>query len=181
MSTFPSADNAKSAGVRRPLETPKKTLRNSSVDISSEIRHLFDFGSFQLDPHQHQLINGGTPVSVTPKAFDLLVALVRRAGKLVEKTELLSIVWPDVSVEEGNLAVIISQLRKALGDDRGKHEYIETVSKYGYRFVAPVIQRTAQEEEVIASPTEVEPGIPKIDQGQRRGPRLPDFIRSVRA
>ncbi len=144
------------------------------------MRHLFDFGSFHLDPHQHLLINGGTPVSITPKAFDLLLALVQRPGKLVEKAELLSIVWPDVSVEEGNLAVIISQLRKALGDDRGKHEYIETVSKYGYRFVAPVVQRTAQEEEVIASPTEVDPGVPEIDQGSRRGPRLPGFIRSVR-
>jgi TolB-like protein/DNA-binding winged helix-turn-helix (wHTH) protein/tetratricopeptide (TPR) repeat protein len=73
-----------------------------------------------------------------PKAFDLLVVLVERAGHLVEKDELLKAVWAGSFVEEGNLPVTISVLRKALNDDRGMHKYIETVSKRGYRFVADV-------------------------------------------
>ncbi len=89
----------------------------------------------------------GRAVPVTPKAFELLVVLVERSGRLVEKEELLGIVWPGVTVEEGNLAVTVSHLRKALGDDRGKHEYIETISRYGYRFVAPVTELGEMESE----------------------------------
>lgn len=105
------------------------------------INHLYEFGIFQLDPAQRLLRCNGTPVSVTPKAFDLLVVLVEQSGRLLEKDELMGTVWPTVTVEEGNLSVTVSHLRKALGDDRGKHEYIETVSKRGYRFVAPVTER----------------------------------------
>lgn len=102
---------------------------------------------FHLDPHQRLLKAHGKTVAITPKAFELLVLLVQRSGNLVEKPEVLSQVWPDVSVEEGNLTVLISQLRKVLGDDPAKHEYIETVSKYGYRFVAPVCQRITVDED----------------------------------
>ena len=102
---------------------------------------LYEFGPFQLDPPERLLLCDGQPVSLTPKAFDLLLALVDRSGHLVEKEELLKIVWPGAFVEEGNLAVTISQLRKALNDDRGQHRYIETVSKRGYRFVAEVKRR----------------------------------------
>jgi DNA-binding winged helix-turn-helix (wHTH) protein/TolB-like protein/Tfp pilus assembly protein PilF len=75
-----------------------------------------------------------------PKAFELLVVLVERRGHLVEKDELLKAVWRGSFVEEGNVSVAISVLRKALNDDRGLHKYIETVSKRGYRFVADVRQ-----------------------------------------
>ncbi len=71
-----------------------------------------------------------------PRAFDLLVLLVERRGHLIEKDELLKTVWHGSFVEEGNLSVAVSVLRKALNDDRGQHKYIETVSKRGYRFVA---------------------------------------------
>jgi DNA-binding winged helix-turn-helix (wHTH) protein/TolB-like protein/Tfp pilus assembly protein PilF len=102
---------------------------------------LYEFGPFQLDPPERLLLCDGQPVSLTPKGFDLLLALVDRSGHLVEKEELLKLVWPRAFVEEGNLAVTISQLRKALNDDRGQHRYIETVSKRGYRFVAEVKRR----------------------------------------
>jgi DNA-binding winged helix-turn-helix (wHTH) protein/TolB-like protein/Tfp pilus assembly protein PilF len=102
---------------------------------------LYEFGRFQLDPPERLLLCDGQPVALTPKAFDLLLALVDRSGHLVEKEELLRTVWPGALVEEGNLAVTISQLRKALNDDRGQHRYIETVSKRGYRFVAEVKRR----------------------------------------
>jgi TolB-like protein/Tfp pilus assembly protein PilF len=84
-----------------------------------------------------------------PKAFDLLVVLVERSGHLVEKEELLKAVWRDSVVEEGNLSVTVSVLRKALNDDRGMHKYIETVSKRGYRFVADV--RRVGEPEITAA------------------------------
>ncbi|MBV8893193.1 MAG: winged helix-turn-helix domain-containing protein [Acidobacteria bacterium] len=102
---------------------------------------LYEFGPFQLDPPERLLLCDGQPVSLTPKAFDLLLALVDHSGHLVEKEELLKTVWPGAFVEEGNLAVTISLLRKALNDDRGHHRYIETVSKRGYRFVAEVKRR----------------------------------------
>ncbi len=128
--------------------------------MSNPINYLYDFGTFHLDPHQRLLLANGKTVAITPKAFELLVVLVERSGKLVEKTELLGHVWPDVSVEEGNLAVLISQLRKVLGDGRGKREYIETVSKYGYRFVAPVRQRVSEENIPALQPAEAKPDAP---------------------
>jgi DNA-binding winged helix-turn-helix (wHTH) protein/TolB-like protein/Tfp pilus assembly protein PilF len=154
MGSIPTADNANPTSNRSPLGSQKKVLRNYYASIPTEIRYLYDFGAFHLDPHQRLLLCNGKTAAITPKAFELLVVLVERSGKLVEKSELLRIVWPDVSVEEGNLAVLISQLRKVLGDDRGKHEYIETVSKYGYRFVAPVSQQIAVEEEIAPVPEE---------------------------
>lgn len=106
--------------------------------MAAPVNVLYEFGPYQLDPPERLLLCDGHPVCLTPKAFDLLLALVDRSGHLVEKEELLRIVWPDSFVEEGNLSVTISLLRKALNDDRGQHRYIETVSKKGYRFVADV-------------------------------------------
>jgi DNA-binding winged helix-turn-helix (wHTH) protein/TolB-like protein/tetratricopeptide (TPR) repeat protein len=77
------------------------------------------------------------PVQITPKALELLVALVTRPGRLVTKEELVAEVWPDTFVEEGNLAVSMTRLRQALYDDTGQ-SYVETVPKRGYRFVATV-------------------------------------------
>ena len=118
--------------------------------MATPVNVLYEFGPFQLDPPERLLLCDGQPVSLTPKAFDLLLALVDRSGHLIEKDELLRIVWPGSFVEEGNLAVTISQLRKALNDDRGQHRYIETISKKGYRFVAEV-KRLDDSALVIAS------------------------------
>ncbi|MGB8063927.1 MAG: winged helix-turn-helix domain-containing protein [Candidatus Sulfotelmatobacter sp.] len=123
--------------------------------MATPVNVLYEFGPFQLDPPERLLLCDGQPVSLTPKAFDLLLALVDRSGHLVEKDELLKIVWPGSFVEEGNLAVTISQLRKALNDDRGHRRYIETVSKKGYRFVAEV-KRLDDNALVIASSTPAE-------------------------
>ena len=87
------------------------------------------------------LLKAGQPVSLTPKAFDLLVYLVERHGQLVAKKDLLSAVWPDTFVEEANLTYTISALRKALGDSQDGERYIQTVPTRGYRFVAPVARR----------------------------------------
>ena len=80
----------------------------------------------------------GEPVPLTPKAFDVLVALLEKPGQLITKEELLQKVWPDTFVEESNLAYNIFALRKALGDSAENSRYIETVPKKGYRFRASV-------------------------------------------
>jgi DNA-binding winged helix-turn-helix (wHTH) protein len=104
---------------------------------------IFEFGDFTLSPKERLLLHAGEPVILTAKAFDLLVTLVRRSGHLVSKEELLREVWPDTFVQEVNLTVNISALRKALRCGRADHDPIRTVSAHGYRFVAPVVVRNA--------------------------------------
>ena len=99
---------------------------------------LYEFGSFRLDPGERLLLRAGEPVPLTPKAFDLLLVLVKEAGHLLEKEALMNAVWPDSFVEENNLADNISRLRKALNDGENGQRFIETVPKRGYRFVADV-------------------------------------------
>ncbi len=96
----------------------------------------FQFGDFVLVPRERLLLRENEPVALTGKALDLLLALVRRSGQLVSKDELLQDVWPGRVVEEVNLSVNISAVRKALGP--GGAAFIKTVSKRGYRFVTPV-------------------------------------------
>jgi len=102
--------------------------------------YIYEFGRFQLNPSEHLLLCDNEPVPVTAKAFQTLLVLVRNCGHLVDKSELVNVVWGETFVEEGNLAVTISILRKVLGDDRNAHKYIETVSKQGYRFL-PVVNK----------------------------------------
>ena len=106
--------------------------------MSLQTKHIYEFGPFRLDAAEHLLLRDGEAVPLTPKAFDLLLALVERHGHLLEKDELLKKVWPDTFVEESNLTSNISQLRKALGDVENGLRYIETAPKRGYRFIASV-------------------------------------------
>ena len=98
----------------------------------------YEFDDFQLDPSERLLTRSGRPISLTPKAFDLLVYLVEHHGRLVEKPTLMSALWPDSIVEEANLAFQISALRKALGDGGNGEAVIQTVPTRGYRFVGAV-------------------------------------------
>jgi DNA-binding winged helix-turn-helix (wHTH) protein/TolB-like protein/Tfp pilus assembly protein PilF len=106
--------------------------------MSRKARHLYEFGPFRLDTTEHQLLRGEEPVPLTPKAFDILLVLVQNSGHLLHRDDLMSQVWPDTVVEENNLTQNISALRKALGEDADQHQYIETVPRRGYRFVADV-------------------------------------------
>ena len=99
---------------------------------------FYECGSFRLEPAEQRLTRDGNPVSLPPKAFDLLVFLVRNQGRLVTKDQIMDAVWPDSFVEEGNLTVSISVLRKVLREKEGDLCYIETVPKKGYRFAASV-------------------------------------------
>jgi DNA-binding winged helix-turn-helix (wHTH) protein len=98
---------------------------------------IFEFGDFVLDPAERLLLLRGRPLRLTPKTFDLLVALVRHRGHLVSKEQLLDEVWPRTFVAEVNLSVNISTLRRLLGRNRVRQKFIQTVAKRGYRFVAP--------------------------------------------
>ena len=102
------------------------------------VSSVHEFGAFRLDSAERLLLRAGQPISLTPKAFDLLVYLVERHGRLVTKQELLSALWPDTFVEETNLTYTVSALRKALGDGQDGELLIQTVPTRGYRFVAPV-------------------------------------------
>src|SRR5438270_9332949 len=117
--------------------------------MSRPDKHLYEFGPFRLDMAERLLLREGQPVSLSPKVFDTLHALVRRGGHLVEKDELMREVWPDSFVEETNLTANISLLRKALGEDGNGHRYIETVPKRGYRFVASIRDTETDETELM--------------------------------
>lgn len=98
----------------------------------------YRFGEFELNSAERTLLRNGERVPLTPRAFDLLVALIVADGHLVSKEKLLESVWADAIVEEGNLNRTISALRKALGETKRENRYIETVPKAGYRFVGRV-------------------------------------------
>ena len=113
-------------------------------------RIVYEFGPFRMDPEKQTLLRENDPVAVTPKAFETLLALVRRSRDLVTKEELLKEVWPDSFVEESNLSQNIFLLRKALGDTAESRQYIVTLPGRGYRFVAPVRTVTDQGEALVA-------------------------------
>src|SRR5262245_50529995 len=124
--------------------------------MSPEIKALYEFGRFRCDPQEHLLLCEGKPVSLSPKSFEVLVALIQSNGRLLTKDELMQQVWPDSFVEESNLTVNISALRRALGETPGGQQYIETVPKLGYRFIAPV---TAYRDGSKTVPPVLTPGV----------------------
>jgi len=119
-----------SQNIRDPLFAARET-------VSRDTPQIYEFGPFRLEPGERKLLRGREIVELTPKAFDTLVLLVRNSGHLLEKEELIRMLWPDTFVEEGSLSNNIFLLRKALGEDP---PYIETVPKRGYRFVGAVRQ-----------------------------------------
>lgn len=106
------------------------------INRSGEL--VYRFGPFYLDTSERLLIKGGTPVQLTPKAFDILLLLVKEHSRLVGKGRLMDTIWPEIFVEEKTLTQNIFTLRKALGLDPAGQQYIETIPKHGYRFRADV-------------------------------------------
>ena len=101
--------------------------------MSHPVGESYEFGPFRIDVANRLVLRDGTPLPLTPKAVETLLALVRRDGGVLRKDELLALVWPDTAVEEGNLTQNIYLLRKILGEG-----YIGTVPRRGYRFVGEV-------------------------------------------
>jgi len=99
---------------------------------------VFVFGTYRLDVPLRRLVRGDQAVPLTPKAFDVLLALVERRDRVVGKAELMSLVWPGSFVEEANLSQTVFVLRKTLGQTHDGQPFIETVPRHGYRFAAAV-------------------------------------------
>src|SRR5688500_12151935 len=106
--------------------------------MGQENNRIHHFGPFKLEVDERRLSREGTPVALTLKQFDLLLALVRYAGHLRSRDQLVETVWPDTIVEEHSLTSRVSALRKILGDEGETPRYIETVRGRGYRFIADV-------------------------------------------
>src|SRR5438046_2386363 len=117
--------------------------------MTTPAHKIFEFGPFRLDPAERMLLRDGQPVPLTLKAFDVLLLLVENSGHLVSKNELMNRVWAESFVEEGNLKVTVSMLRKALEDANGGARYIETVPRRGYRFVTEVKDLTAESVDLV--------------------------------
>src|SRR5882724_11090095 len=100
--------------------------------------HAISFGPFRLLAAQRLLLEGDKQVRLGSRAFDILTVLVERSGEVVGKEELIARAWPQTYVEEANLKIQISALRRALGDGQDGHRYVATVPGRGYNFVAPV-------------------------------------------
>ena len=101
---------------------------------------IYEFKGFRLEAGQRRLLFQGQPVPLKPKILDLLLFLVEMRGQLVVKEDLMREIWPDSIVEENNITVSMSILRKTLGDDQITHQFIETVPRRGYRFLAEVTE-----------------------------------------
>ena len=120
--------------------------------MTTQAKHLYEFDAYTLDASERVLWRGGQPVHLTPKEFETLLALVRGAGRVMSKEELLKEIWPDTFVGEATLAQNVFTLRKALGEAEGGRPYIETVPRRGYRFAVGVSVR--QEGETPAAGAE---------------------------
>ncbi|MEA2463413.1 MAG: eukaryotic-like serine/threonine-protein kinase [Acidobacteriota bacterium] len=105
--------------------------------------NVFRFGRFRLDPAQGLLSSDAGDIPLTPKAFDTLRVLVESAGTVISKRDLLDRVWPDAHVDDNSLAQNISLVRKALATADPSIDYVQTLSRRGYRFVAPVTRDAA--------------------------------------
>src|SRR5258708_6915813 len=108
--------------------------------MSNQIKNLYEFGEFRVNASERVLQRSGQDVPLPPKVFDLLLALVVRHGQVLTKDQLMSEVWPDTFVEETNLKVYVSTLRKALGEGAEGSKFIETLPRRGYRFVGAVTE-----------------------------------------
>ena len=132
--------------------------------IRSEARgEFYAFDPFLVDAVKCVLLRDGKLVPLTPKAFEILLALVRHPGRVLKKEELFQLVWPDAFVEENNLPRNVSALRKALGEEPTEHKYVVTVPGQGYRFVASVRELETLDEGT-SPPPQVQTATPSVSQ-----------------
>src|ERR1700692_2967698 len=113
--------------------------------------YLYRFGQFALDSRKRTVSRADSPISLTPKAFDVLLFLAQNPNRLVTKEELLQAVWGDTFVEEGNLTQYVYYLRKALGDNSEDRRLIVTIARKGYQFTADVSVAEAAETAIQAA------------------------------
>jgi DNA-binding winged helix-turn-helix (wHTH) protein len=131
----------------------------------SQSKDVLFFGPFSLFAAQRLLKKADEPIPLGGRALDILIALAERPGEVVTHKELISTVWPDVTVEEANLRFQMAALRKALGDGRDGARYLSNVAGRGYCFVAPVTRSTAARTVPVT-------GIATTERVQKLPPRL---------
>jgi DNA-binding winged helix-turn-helix (wHTH) protein/TolB-like protein/Tfp pilus assembly protein PilF len=149
--------------------------------VEQQQNHSYDFGRFRLKTAERVLLREGEPVPLTPKVFDILITLVENRGQVVEKDDLMKKVWPTTFVEEGNLTQNVSLLRKALGESAGGAQFIETVPRRGYRFVAPINeswgeQLAVHDQSNIANPNGKTQSIDGVTSSSPRLPRQDNVV-----
>ena len=116
----------------------KNSQPSDETSVLASLPDAISFGPFRLYPSQRLLVREDTPVQIGSRAFNTLLTLVRHAGKIVDKDDLMAQVWSDVNVVEGSVRVQIATLRKALGERGDETRYVATVARRGYCFVAPI-------------------------------------------
>src|ERR1700733_9732938 len=133
------------------------------------LKDVVSFGPFSLFAAGRLLKKADEPVPLGGRALNVLIALVERAGEVVTHKELISSVWPDVTVEDANLRAHIAALRKALGDGRDGARYVTNISSRGYCFVAPVTRSSARQTVPVT-------GITTTERVQNLPPRLTRMV-----
>src|SRR6516165_433979 len=146
-----------------------------TVDMQASNGAAVTFGPYRLLPLQRVVLRNRTPLQLGSRAREILVALVERAGEVVEKRELLRRVWPGMVVEEATLRVHINTLRKALREGEAGAHYVESVTGRGYRFVAPVmpVDDTTQTHSAPGAPSDPQDSLPN---GIKEGRPLLAFV-----
>ena len=146
-----------------------------TVDMQASNGAAVAFGPYRLLPLQRIVLRDRRPLQLGSRAREILVALVERAGEVVEKRELLRRVWPHMVVEEATLRVHINTLRKALGEGEAGARYVESVTGRGYRFVAPVmpVNETTPTQFVPSVPSDTQDNVPN---GMKEGRPLLAFV-----
>jgi DNA-binding winged helix-turn-helix (wHTH) protein/TolB-like protein len=140
--------------------------------MSKRPDRYYEFGPFRASVNDRLLLRDGQIVPLTPKAFDLLLALVENSGRVLSKDELMRQVWAESFVEEANLSRNVFTLRKALGEVPDQNQYIETIPKRGYRFVAPVKELRDGAADVDLAPRRTPgPGSEKEPPAASHGPK----------
>ncbi len=141
----------------------------------------YEFGDFELDVRQRRLSRrvNSEPLAITARVFDALLYLVEHRDRLVEKSELLAALWPNVVVEEGNLSTTIYTLRRLLGERPDEHRYIVTVSGRGYRFVADVMAPGDSKAAEAATPAETASSFASAAPAARAGRRRSAVIATL--
>jgi serine/threonine-protein kinase len=122
--------------------------------VTNGARRFYEFGPFRLDPNRHRLFRGDELVPLSPKAIEMLILLVQNPGKLLQREMLINALWPETIVEDANLTVAVSQLRKTINQNGDKGEFIQTIPRVGYRFVADVravVEEGVKTEEALAA------------------------------
>jgi DNA-binding winged helix-turn-helix (wHTH) protein len=134
--------------------------------VPNGARRFYEFGPFRLDPNRHRLFLGDEVVPLSPKAIQTLILLVENRGKLLERESLMDALWPHVIVEDANLTVAVSQLRKALNQNGEKGEFIETIPRVGYRFVADICEVIKEPATLVPEERKLQPMTGKVEANE---------------